>query len=530
MVSIKSKNEKEGIFRGAVTLTVSVVIVKIIGFIYKVPLSHVLTDEGMGYFNSAYSIFTFFYMICLGGVPRAIAIAVSKVKASGKEEEALKILSLAFKIFVGAGVVFTIILMLFSQIFASFIGSPLSAFSILTIAPSLTFVSAAGVLRGYMNGCGKMLPIAISEVLDGAIKFVVGLLFALIAVRQNMSYYIISAFAVLGVTIGTFIGTLFLYISFKIENKGYIIKQNARDCDDYGKIIKNILITSLPITLSSAIMSLSNIIDLGMIMKRLIASGFSEVEAVTLFGNFTTLVLPFLNAVSSFTAPISTSAIPHLAKQKAIGDKASYNELSDTIFSLVGLIVVPISFAFILFPYEILTFLFEDSSAKIAAPLLSVIAPAVVFLPLLTISNSILESSSLERLPLISMSMGALLKFSIGYFSIEKMGISGAAIGTVVCYGVALFISLFFIRYKTDVEISIFRYLFKPLLSSFVSIFGVYTLNNYCIYKNGKSLGFISILVLCVVVYSAFICIFMQKKIKNVIEYVKIAKKADCSL
>ena len=212
-----SEQGKDTLLGGALALTVSVIIVKIIGFFYKLPLSHILGDEGMGYFNSAYSIFTFFYMLCTGGIPRAVSITVTESLAKGRGEGASKILGVCLKLYVSIGIIFTLILMLFSSGFARLIGNSQAAFSLFCIAPSLSFVAASGVLRGYLNGRMRMKEIAFSEVLEGAVKFIFGLMFAMLGVRADMPTHMISALTILGVTSGTFVGTLFLSVCSKSE-------------------------------------------------------------------------------------------------------------------------------------------------------------------------------------------------------------------------------------------------------------------------------------------------------------------------
>ena len=214
---LNEEKREKSMARGAFSLAASVLLVKIIGFIYKVPLSHILGDEGMGYFNSAYTIFSFFYMLCSGGVPRAVSIMVTKAHTRDEECDANIILSVALKFFAAVGLIFTAIFLLFSPLLADVIGNSLATMSLICIAPSLTFVAASGVLKGFLNGKGKLGSIAVAEVIDSCIKFIVGLSFALLAVRLGYDAPMISAFTIVGVTLGAFVGSLFLYISAKID-------------------------------------------------------------------------------------------------------------------------------------------------------------------------------------------------------------------------------------------------------------------------------------------------------------------------
>ncbi len=531
MQKIKVINEKkDSLIKGAFSLTVSVIIVKIIGFLYKVPLSHIMGDEGMGYFNSAYTVFTFFYMICSGGVPRAISIVVAEFDTKGNTLASKRVFILAMRIFLCIGIIFSILLMLFSGFFSSLIGSSLSAFSLFLIAPSLAFVAASGVIRGYLNGKRKMVPIAVAEVVEGSIKFVFGLALALLAARLKYAYYMISAFAVLGVTIGSFVGSLFLYIYAKNIKNAEKTEQYENNHISDRTIIWRVVKIAFPITLSSAIMGISNIIDLGMIIKRLTYSGMTEADAVSLYGNFTTLAVPLLNLVMALISPISASSLPHLTSYYNSKDKGGLKKLNEALLKFTAIFTVPMSFAYFLFSREILLLLFNDESAGIAAVLLSILSPAVILMPILTITNTVLESAALPRFSLISMLAGAFIKLILSYFLIGRLGIAGAPISTGVSYAFSLILSLFFERFACGIKIFISKILFAPILFSAASvgisrIMYIYTSDG----KDNLPLFLIFALISCVL-YMTFLCLFMRKDIEEAVAFVKLNKKEQFTL
>lgn len=519
-----SDRRKDTLLGGAMALTISVIIVKIIGFFYKLPLSHILGDEGMGYFNSAYSIFTFFYMLCTGGIPRAVSITVTQALAKGREDSAKKILGICLKLYVSIGIIFTLILMLFSSGFARLIGNSLAAFSLFCIAPSLSFVAASGVLRGYLNGGMRMKEIAFSEVLEGAVKFIFGLAFAMLGVRAQMPVYTISALTILGVTSGTLVGSIFLFVCYKSEKTEYNIEQKSDSGENNLDLLKSVLKISVPITLSSMVMGISNIVDLGLIMKRLISSGMTSETAISLYGNFTTLAVPMLNLVVALISPLGASAIPHLTGKFTSGNTGEFDEISRVVLTVCSVIALPISVAYICFSEEILMLLFPHDSAVIGAPLLAVLSVAVISVCSLTVVNSILEATFHPRIPVIAMSIGALLKIIFGYAIIGEIGIIGAPISTSICYASALIISLTLAAFYAKIRIPINVFL-VPSLVSVVSVGGARFLYNSI--SNGvfSIPKFLICAILAAALYVALCCIFMQKNFKSVFNYVKIAKK-----
>ena len=97
---MKGKNKiSDNVIKGTFSLTISTLIVKLLGLIYKIPLANILGDEGMGIFNSAYTVYSFFFLLCTAGVPKAIMILVSGSKAKGEDEESKRIISIAMRLF-----------------------------------------------------------------------------------------------------------------------------------------------------------------------------------------------------------------------------------------------------------------------------------------------------------------------------------------------------------------------------------------------------------------------------------------------
>lgn len=527
---IMKKKETGSLIGGAVSLTVSVLIVKVIGFIYKLPLSYVLGDEGMGYFNSAYTIFTFFYMLCSGGVPKAVSILIAEKRAKNDYYGIERILSSAVKIFVTVGVAFSVALFVFSDFFAVAIGNELSAFSLIAIAPSLMFVSAAGVFRGYLNGSEKMLPIAVSEVIEGLIKFILGLAMALLGNRLGYENQIVSALAILGVSIGAFFGAAFLLVCVKIDKKEHKTEQNTQTDACSREFIFAILRISVPITLSAAIMGISNLIDLGMIMKRLVSIGVSEGNAVAAYGNFTTLVIPMVNLIMAIASPLSNAALPRMTMKYTSGNLYDFSNFVGNVLTFISFVASPLFFAYLLFSNEILLFLFEDSSAAFGAPLLTVLSPAVVLIPFLTVLNTALEASSKPKLSLASMAVGAVVKLLGSYFLIGRFGIHGAPLSSILSYAISFLISFACAQRYTGLK---FGALLEALPSFLIAGFSVsiFRFAYIGVCKGGyNTFLFLSFAMMSALVYILLSVIFARRKIKLIIKSVNFNKKREKTL
>ena len=146
-----NNNERKGILSGVVTMGVATVLVKILSVLYKIPMLSILGEEGMGYFNTAYTIYSFFYIVCSAGVPKAIMILLSGAKERNDKRKYDDVLRSAFILFLSIGAATSFVFLSFAALISRCIGSPSSVYSMLVVAPSLVIVSVSGVFRGYLS-------------------------------------------------------------------------------------------------------------------------------------------------------------------------------------------------------------------------------------------------------------------------------------------------------------------------------------------------------------------------------------------
>ena len=190
------------IIGGVVILTVANIIVKIIGFAYKIPLLGILGENGMAYYNAAYQIYTWFYTLSTAGLPLAVAKLVAWSRSEGKPKQVSKTLTIALSIFGVVGLIGSMIMLLFAKPLSAFQNNPDACASIMMLAPTLFFICLTSALRGYFQGYGKMMPTAISEVIEAASKLSLGIVLALYAQSRGLSLAYQAAYAIFGVSMG----------------------------------------------------------------------------------------------------------------------------------------------------------------------------------------------------------------------------------------------------------------------------------------------------------------------------------------
>ncbi|MBQ6935800.1 MAG: oligosaccharide flippase family protein, partial [Clostridia bacterium] len=102
--------EKQNVLNGAMILVVATALVKIIGAIYKIPLTGIIGSLGRGYFASAYNIYTPVYAISMAGLPVAVSAIVSKNVALGRYRDVKQVFKVTFPLFLALGVIGTAVL------------------------------------------------------------------------------------------------------------------------------------------------------------------------------------------------------------------------------------------------------------------------------------------------------------------------------------------------------------------------------------------------------------------------------------
>ena len=470
-----SKERNLAFVKGTVSLSISVIITKMLGVAFKIPLSYVLGDEGMGYFNTAYAIYGFFYILCTAGVPKSLTLISSRCNAESGNKNDRFILKCGLSLFGKIGSIATLLNILCAPAIVRFIGNKSAVLSIIAIAPSILFVSLSGVLRGYLNSSERLTPIAISQLLEAIAKLVFGLFFALIGVRRSASISVISALAISGITVGSIMSFLYMLVVSFFKNINNNTKQNCQYTHKYVK--RQILKNALPIALSSSLLNLSSTIDLTVIIKRLVSNGMSEVHANSIYGNYTTLAVPMFTLVVSVLTPLATSYMPRLSSDAMKGNNRRFREELDKLLVVTLIISVPASLAFYFYSFELLDILFSVQSSAIGADMLVCLSFGLCLLTSLTVINTALESQGKIIVTVLSLLLGAVTKFFVSYLLVgsEEFGILGAPIGTVFSYAVSFMVALFALE-LSGIKLRVLRKIIVFYATGIISFYPFYKL------------------------------------------------------
>ena len=478
------KSASPRIISGVIVLMISNIVVKLLGLLCKIPLHDLLQDQGMGYFNIAYNIFTTLYMVSTAGLPTAVTIMISDTPAgSSRRRQVERIFRVALTVFFVLGIIGTSIMLFFAKPLAALMGSDASYLCIMAISPTLFFICMSSAIRGYFQGHQNMIPTAVSEITEAIGKFAIGIVLAKYAISRGESIERVAAYAIAGITIGVATGMIFLIISKILynsdKNAAIETKEGSVSSRSRLDILKQLAKIALPITISAVALNLTGIIDTFSIincMKLYTEEQLAEIA----YGNYSTLAVTMSHLPSAFITPIASSLTPALTAAllaiKTAKDEAERREkelraskVMQSCLKFAAIISIPCALGLSILAKPILSLLFKNQeSVNAAAPLLSILAISVFFTAMLTITTSILQAHKLQHKPIISMCGGIVVKIILNVLLISNpsIGIYGAPIGTLVSYFVMASINFYFVIKYVGIHVSIIKNFGKPFLSS----------------------------------------------------------------
>lgn len=508
------KTVRKTFLSGVLLLSLSTVLVKIIGLIYKIPMLSYLGSEGMGYFNSAYEIYALFCVIATAGLPVALSVLVSSALAKGNARGAQKIFRASMVIFLFIGVLGTVIMVLFSRTFCRMIRSENAYACILSIAPTVFFVCVSSALRGYFQGYQKMMPTAVSQLIEAIGKLGFGLVLARRALSLGYDTPQVAAAAGIGLTLGTLMSVLYLIaekLRFRPDTAG-----EESECASASQSFRSVWGAlgrlAVPMTVGAAAVSITKLIDMTMILRRLQTIGFSETLANEAYGSYTTLALSVFGLLPALVNAVALPLVPMLSAAITSGDRERQAQMIRSSYQLTSLFAVPAALGVAAFARPILLLLFrgEAQAVSTAAPLLSLLGVSVFLSCMITATNSVLHAYRSVNRPIISMLAGAAVKTVSAYFLIGTpfIGMIGAPISTFLCNAVVVGLNLLFAG-RLCKTAGLLQSFLRPLGAALGAVgisYGGYLAVSFRIGEN--SVLTVGSLLLCVGLYLLFSCLF----------------------
>lgn len=447
---MKPINEANRFIHGAFVLTVTTVIVKIIGFLFTIPLANMLGADGMGYFYSSYDIYNMLTVLATAGLPVAVSRMISEAAQKKQTANINRIYKVALISFSIVGIVVSLLMFFGANQWAAFIKNPNSSLAIRALSITAFFAFIMSALRGYFQGHSDMIPTAISQIIEALSKLIIGCSLAYYIMKTSANFITGAAGAILGVSIGAVLATVLLLF----YKRRYNIKYYNSVDGEVTRTDKNFLIElikiSIPISLGASVMSIVNFFDMTLIMRQLQdVLHYTGERANWLYGAYGNAKKIF-NLPAAFIIPFSVSIIPALTSAITRDDKDQIRTNLVSVFKYPMMISFPAGIGLAMLSYPILSIIYFTKPEEViaGAPLLSVLGIAVILNSIVVITNAILQSYKKVNFSMFAMIVGAVFKLLLNWqlIGIENINIMGAPIATCVCYAVIAIMNLIYLH------------------------------------------------------------------------------------
>lgn len=435
----KSPDSGNFLIQGSI-LAAAGIIVRLIGLLYKVPMTRILGTEGIGYYNTAYEIYNIGLILSSYSLPLAISKLIAARRIRGRYQDARRVYlcGMAFGITVGTAMT-AILLFGSSWITETIFKSPGSALPLAVMAPTVLVFSVMGIIRGYFQGFGNMIPTSVSQIIEQVIHAAVSIVASYLFIRWFADAASPASYGAAGGTLGTLTGALaaLIFLSAmmfrhrKSQAELYRRPQSV-STESWKSVFWALLVTLTPIILSQFVYQLSGSVDNSMFGQIMSAKGLTEKERMSLLGIYGGEYRLLTNVPVAIASSLGTSMIPSIVASKTQRDFPAVQKKIRLTVKFNMLIAIPCAVGMGVLAGPIMRLIFGDNSA-LARNLLTLGAPAVIFFSLSTVTNAVLQGIDLMRKSVTHSAISLALHVILVYVLLQhfNMGVYGLVIGNV---------------------------------------------------------------------------------------------------
>ena len=467
-----SETRTKSMIGGMTVLGIAGVLCKLIGVLFNIPLTHLIGADGLGIFYGVFPTYNLLLTVSSAGLPVAISRMVSHCLARENPRGAKQVFQIAAYMMTAIGCVFSILMFAFSRTLAAHISQPEAMPGFQMISPCVAIVCLLGAFRGFMQGQQNMVPTAVSQLMEQVLKVFIALPLAYLG--NKISVAMGAAYTLLGISIVEGITLIYMIIL-------YIRKKSAFDAIEQGSLDRpvsrgstavQLLVISIPITLSACIVPLASFVDSAMLVNRMMVSGLELEEARPLYGLYSGTVIRLINIPTALALSISMSLVPAISGARAVHNEEMVRSQTDLGLRFAFLIGLPCSIGMSLLAEPIIAFFYSGALTQDqiteTASLLTVSSLTVVFFTVVQATSAILQGVQKQRIPMYTLIAGVACKIGLNYLLVGTPGIHihGAPIASIVCYTVSMLPNLYFVIRNTGVRINLSGWVLRPGLAT----------------------------------------------------------------
>lgn len=450
-------------------LAAASLIVRLIGFFYRIPLVNLLKEEGMGYYSSAFEIYSYLLVISSYALPAALSKIISNKITLKRYKQAHQIFRAGLLLGLLIGVVTSSILYFQAHTIAKLIGSEGSVYALRALAPSLLIFSLLAVFRGYFQGHNTMVPTAMSQIIEQIVNAICSLSLAYILLKQSLAYG--AAGGTLGTAFGALFGLLFLVFIYSIVRPKF--KKRVKNDQSKSQDIQVftgwqiILMTSVPMLIGSSIYNLSNLVDMVMFQRGLLYHGYEKGFVSAQYGLLSSKYRLILTLPISIATALATASIPSITASLAAKAYQDVKKKALLAIKIVLIISVPSAFGLGVLAKPILIMLFGSTNIDIASRLMQIGAVSIVFFSLSSISIGILQGINKVKIPVKHSLIGVVLKIIVLaiFLYVFDFGLIGAVVANVLFSLFVAFTNFYSIQKEIKLKIDYKVFMLYPILS-----------------------------------------------------------------
>lgn len=521
---MKRRGEGSNFLHGALVLTIGMAAVKVIGALFKIPLSREIGEYGMGLFHAAYHFYGPVFSLATAGFPSAVSLISAECRTSGHAEELPAVRRAALTLYVPLGLIGTALLTLLAPWYCRFSAGENALLPLLALAPAVLFACIGAVYRGSFQGRRRMAPTAISEVIEALVKLVLGLALSHLAVTHGTAEYtrfgtifsltppddnaatllilsFAAAGAVLGVTAGCAVSTLYLWLAQRLsrEPKSSATKPVRKH------LRRRLWRVTVPIALGSLATNAAGLIDAAFLqntLARLSETHFTQL--LTAFSGMTpdmvrqnpqalptflygcyTMAMTLYLLVPALAQPIGISALPAVTEAYVSGNRKELTARCSSVCRVTALLCFPMGLGLSAVAAPAVRLLYGAESSSLVAGVLTILGVAALPTALTAPLGGMLQACGRADLPVKLLTAAMTLKLLCNRFlcANPQVHIYGAAVGTLLCYGFLAIAEFLFLRRLCGNRLSAGSLFAKPLLCASVcaltAFFAQHILSNF---------------------------------------------------
>lgn len=455
-------------------------LVRIIGMLYRFPMSNIIGEEGNGLYSVAFEIYDVMLIISSYSLPLAISKMISAKRVKKEHGNIMKMFRCSMIFALISGGMAAIILFLG----APFIESHLAggkytglAIPLRFLAPTIFVVAVMGVLRGLFQGKGTMIPTAISQIIEQIVNAFVSIYAAYSLMKAHNLSLKLAGWGAAGGTMGTLCGAvsgcmilLLVYMVYRPVLKRQAKRDRNRKFDSSGSIYRLILITAIPIILSQTVYQISGIIDYSVLGAIQSSKGWDALAVKTATGLYSTKYRLLLSVPIAIATSMSSSILPSIVSSYAIDDKDGLNKKIATGIKFNLMVAFPCFAGLTVFGKQILMLLFPSQDYITGGKLLMTGSIAIILYAVSNVTGAVLQGIDKMRLPVIHSAIGLVVHVAVVVILLKftPAGVFALVAGNVVFPLIVSVLNMVSIYRYTTYRQEIIKTFLVPFLSSVI--------------------------------------------------------------